>query len=106
MVNEFRVIPIPAYNMESRLVHPTQYLDTLQGAVVTIRFTLKHWPIHSERSDTNVADIVSMRVLIPRKETPLTPRRRRIALRDPFDEEELDWSPTKNLAFKLESGAI
>ena len=95
MVNEFRVIPVPAYNMQSRrLVHPTQYLDTLKGAVVIIRFTLKHWPISCEFTDTNVADIVSMRVLIPPRKPPRTPSRR-VALMDPFDREELDWSPIK-----------
>jgi len=65
MVDEFRVIPIPAYNMQSKLVHPTQYRRTLKDAVVAIRFTLKHWAISSELCDTTIADINNMRVLVP-----------------------------------------
>lgn len=45
MINEFRVLPIAAYDMQSNLasVHPAQYRRTLEGAVlVTIHFTLKH----------------------------------------------------------------
>jgi hypothetical protein len=42
MIDEFRVLPIPAYNVQSNLVHPTQYRRTLKDAVVVIRFTLKH----------------------------------------------------------------
>ena len=83
MVNEFRVIPIPAYNMQSRrLVHPTLYRHTLKNAVVVIRFTLKHWAIES--TDTYVADINNMRVLRLPREPPPTPRRRRIAMIDPY----------------------
>ena len=96
MINKFRVIPIPAYNIQSKFVHPTEYCPTLRGAVVSIRFTLRHWAINSESCDTNVADIVNMRVLVPPKEpepTPATPRRRRFASTDPFDY-ELNESPT------------
>ena len=93
MIDEFRVVPIPAYNIQSNLVHPTQYRRTLKDAVVAIRFILKHWAINSESCDTNTADIVNIRVLVPPKE-PQTPRRRKIALTDPFDL-ELDESPTK-----------
>jgi hypothetical protein len=32
MIDEFRVLPIPAYNMQSNLVHPTQYRRTLKDA--------------------------------------------------------------------------
>ena len=69
MVYEFRVIPIPAYYNGAwanfRLVHPTQYRRTLKDAVVTIRFTLKHWAIDSESCDTTIADIYNMRILVP-----------------------------------------
>ena len=84
MIDDFRVLPIPAYNMQSNLVHPTQYRQTLKDAVVAIHFTLKHWAINSECSDTNIADIVNMRVLVPPK-GPQTPQRRKLALTDPYD---------------------
>ena len=81
MVEEFRVIPIPAYNMQSKLVHPTQYCRTLKDAVVIIRFTLKHWAIYSKSCDANIADIVNMRVLVPPKPWKTiksTPKKNRI----------------------------
>jgi hypothetical protein len=82
MIDEFRVLPIPAYSMQSNLVPPAQYRRTLKDAVVAIHFTLKHWAFNS--SDTNIADIVNIRVLVPPKD-PLTPRRRKFALTDPFN---------------------
>src|SRR5436853_6017401 len=91
MIDEFRVHPLPAYNMQSNLVNPTQYRRTLKDAIVAIRFTLKHWAFNS--SDTNIADIVNMRVLVPPSD-PLTPRRRKFALTDPFDSKS-NGSPTK-----------
>ena len=91
MIDEFCVLPIPAYNMQSNLVQPTQYRRTLKDAVAAIRFTFKHWACNS--SDTNVADIVNMRVLVPPKDVP-TPRRRKFALTDPFDSKS-NGSPTK-----------
>lgn len=77
--------------MQSDIVHPTQYRRTLKDAVVSIHFTLKHWAFNS--SDTIIADIVNMRVLVPRND-PLTPRRRKLALKDPFDSNS-NGSPTK-----------
>ena len=93
MVDEFRVVPIPAYNTQSDLVHPTQYRRTLRDAVVAIHFTLKHWAIYSDSCDTTTADIFNLSVIVPPKE-PQTSRRRKIALTNPFYL-ELDESPTK-----------
>jgi hypothetical protein len=47
-----------------------------------IRFTLKHWAFNF--SDTNVADIVNMHVLVPPRD-PVTPRQIKLALIDPVD---------------------
>jgi hypothetical protein len=41
MIGEFHVLPIPAYNMQSNLVKPTQYCHMLKDAIVAIHFTLK-----------------------------------------------------------------
>jgi hypothetical protein len=62
MIDEFHVLPIPAYNMQSNLVKPTQYRHMLKDAVVAIHFTLKHGASNS--SNTNIVDIVNMRVLM------------------------------------------
>jgi len=77
--------------MQSNLVHPAQYHRTLKDAIVSIRFTLKHWAFNS--ADTNIADIINMCVLVPPKD-PLTPRRRKFALTDPFNSKS-NGSPTK-----------
>ena len=50
------------------------------GVFGSIRFTLKHWAFNS--SDTNIADIVNMHVLVPPKD-PLTPGQRNFTLTDP-----------------------
>ena len=44
--------------------------------------TLHHWSFGSQ--ETNVADIVNIRILIPPKD-PSMAQRRKIALNDPFD---------------------
>lgn len=82
MVNEFCVLPIPMYNMQSALVHPTQYRQTLKDAVVAIHFTLKHWAINA--CNTNIADVVNMRVLVPPMDL-VKLRRRKLAMTDPFE---------------------
>ena len=63
MIESHRVIPIPAYDVTSKLIIPAQYPRTLKDAVVIVHFSLKHWAIDSV--DTYVADIVNMRVVIP-----------------------------------------
>ncbi|KAJ7821445.1 hypothetical protein B0H14DRAFT_2599209 [Mycena olivaceomarginata] len=39
------IIPLPAYDIHGNLIHPTQYRDTLKGAVVRVTVLLKHWNI-------------------------------------------------------------
>ena len=75
----------------AQVTGPTQYRRTLKDAVVAVRFTLKHWAFNS--TDTNIADIVNIRVLVPPKD-PLTPQRRKFALTNPFDSIS-NGSPTK-----------
>lgn len=91
MVDQFHVLPLPAYNLQFNLVHPTQYHPTLNDAVVSIHFTLKHWSFNC--TDTNIADIINMHVLVPPKD-PLTPHQIKLALTDPFNS-KLKKSPTK-----------
>jgi hypothetical protein len=62
-IETHRVVPIPAYDANSRLITPAQYARTLKGAVVIIHFSLKHWAIDSV--DIYVADIANIRVVIP-----------------------------------------
>ena len=47
MIESHRAIPIPAYDVNSKLIIPAQYPRTLKDALVIVRFSLKHWAIDS-----------------------------------------------------------
>ncbi|KAJ6543483.1 hypothetical protein B0H10DRAFT_2203267 [Mycena sp. CBHHK59/15] len=64
MAATHRVNPIAAYDVDGNLIPPTQY-GTLAGATVRACISLVHWNIGSDRKDTYVADIVSLRVITP-----------------------------------------
>jgi hypothetical protein len=63
-----RIIPLPAYDIHGNLIHPTQYWDTLKGAVVWVTVLLKHWSITTKDNvngrDTYTTDIENLRVLV------------------------------------------
>lgn len=71
MHDTHRVLPIPAYNLHGDLILPSQYQTQLAGATVQIHFILRHWSIAAREgapgSDTYVADVMSMRILVPPK---------------------------------------
>ena len=94
MIETHRVLPIPAYDANSRLIVPAQYPRALKDAVVIVHFSLKHWAIDSV--DTYVADIVNVRVVIPPNLSELnSPRKRKIAVTDPFNSGPSSPSPSK-----------
>lgn len=80
------IIPLPAYDVNGKLIRPQDYRHLLAGAVVEVHFTLTHWTIASRRgdppADTYVADVQYMRVLVPAP--PSLPRKRCISLTDPL----------------------
>jgi hypothetical protein len=97
MLTTHHVNYIEAYDMHGRLIHPNDYRKHLQGAVVQMHFTLTHWSIGAKSTgsacDTFVADIFSVRVLIPPQAYgPVTPRKRRFYKTDPITP---DISPKK-----------
>lgn len=63
--------PLPAYNVDGDLITPKDYDIALRGATVALSFTLTHYAIASRESDsapgsdTYVADVVKIRVLVP-----------------------------------------
>jgi hypothetical protein len=85
-----RIIPVPAYDTKGKVIEPSQYRIALQGALVELYFTLKHYDIVGKKNQqgTNVyvADISSITVLIPPKPKtpPTSPRKRRVPLTDPM----------------------
>ncbi|KIO14778.1 hypothetical protein M404DRAFT_17638 [Pisolithus tinctorius Marx 270] len=92
-----QVIPIPAYDLEGKLIDPRFYRRYLEGAVVELHFNLSHWSISRQGipgKDVYTADIVMMHVLVPphASVTPRTPLKRKVsAYIHP------DSSPTKRL---------
>ncbi|KAJ7018594.1 hypothetical protein C8F04DRAFT_1404858 [Mycena alexandri] len=64
MEDTHRVYALPAYDINGNLIPPSQY-GTLMGAVVRATISLSHWNIAREARDSYVADIVSLRVLVP-----------------------------------------
>ncbi|KIM59455.1 hypothetical protein SCLCIDRAFT_27285 [Scleroderma citrinum Foug A] len=69
------VIPIPAYDLEGKLIDPRYYRRHLEGAVAEVHFNLSHWSIAWQGvpgKDVYTADIVLIRVIAPpRTHTPL-----------------------------------
>lgn len=62
--------PLPAYDVNGDFIMPKDYESALRGATVALSFTLKHYAIASKDSDspgsdTYVADVVKVRVLVP-----------------------------------------
>lgn len=83
MTESHRVIPIPAYDLNSRLIVPAQYPRILEDAVAIIYFSLKHWTIDSV--DTYIAEIVNIRVVTPPTLSKTnSPQKRKFAVTDPF----------------------
>ena len=113
LVDTHRVNYLEAYDMHGKLLWPSQYRKYLQGALVQIHFTLTHWSIGGKpakdgrpgrvATDTYVADIFSMRVLVPPADygQPVTPRKRKFHKSDPMT---LDISPKKFRTFASSSG--
>ncbi|KAI6143858.1 hypothetical protein EDD17DRAFT_1658667 [Pisolithus thermaeus] len=61
------LLPVPTYDLNNDLIHPSTYWHSLQGALVEIHFTLSHW------------GIAAIHLLMP--PVPLSPvKKRRIPL--------------------------
>jgi hypothetical protein len=88
--NSHRVVPLAAYDLGGQLIHPNQYRQKLQGALVLVRFFLTHWFINARRGqsaiDTFSADVVTLRMLDPAPgSNRQNPRKRKVLSVDPFD---------------------
>lgn len=75
--------PLPAYDVNGDLIMPKDYESALRGATVVLNFTLKHYGIAAREpatlsTDTYVADVFKIRVLVPPIERALeeSPRKR------------------------------
>ena len=90
------VVPILAYDVDRRLIHPTEYRSKLKGATVEVRFILQHWAINEKKSvgkggtDSYTADVQSIQVLVP--PIRVTSPRKRVVL---YIGDDINSSPTK-----------
>ncbi|KAI9566519.1 hypothetical protein HD554DRAFT_2275745 [Boletus coccyginus] len=61
------IVPIPAYNLQGKLIKPDAYRCTLEEALVEIYFNMSHWSITGKKSevgnDVFTADIQMIRVI-------------------------------------------
>ncbi|KAJ6508789.1 hypothetical protein C8R45DRAFT_454104 [Mycena sanguinolenta] len=75
-----RIVPLPAYDENGKLIDPRYYEEHLLGAVVLVVVNLNHWYIKDKKDnharDTYTADIQRLRVLVPPPIT--TPKQGRI----------------------------
>ena len=64
-----RIVPIPAYDLQGKLIKPDAYRHSLQNALVELHFNLSHWFITAKGgnpgSDVFAADINMIRVIAP-----------------------------------------
>ena len=78
------MIPVPAYDLEGKLIDPRCYRRHLEGALAEERFNLSHWSIAKQGvpgKDVYTADIVLIRVIAPpcATATPRTPLKRKVS---------------------------
>lgn len=86
-----RPIPLPAYDMDGNLIPPDCCKTALPGAIARVTFTLHHWFIGSKpkeditASNSFVADIQLIRVLVDPPFQITSPKKRKTTQRDPDD---------------------
>lgn len=61
----FEVQPIPAYDMDDKLIAPQDYEAQLKNAIVRIKATISHQYLRKKKTDNFYADIQEIRVLSP-----------------------------------------
>ncbi|KAI5891229.1 uncharacterized protein SCHCODRAFT_02689460 [Schizophyllum commune H4-8] len=61
--HSYKVVPLPAYGADGHLIRPTLYRAALVGALVEVRFTLRHHYIG--RYNNFTADVISINIISP-----------------------------------------
>lgn len=88
-----RLCPVPAYDLENNLLHPSTYQRCLQGAIVEIHFTLSHWSIATAKRDVYGGLIQLIRILVPVVPSSTVGKKRKLPLHLDIDD-----SPSKKSA--------
>lgn len=77
-------MPIPAYDLEGKLIKPDAYTCSLKNTLVELHFNLSHWAIAGKGgnpgSDVFTADIHMIRVIAPPQPTVACARKRKVSL--------------------------
>ncbi|KAF9236936.1 hypothetical protein BU15DRAFT_63552 [Melanogaster broomeanus] len=84
----YRIVPVPAYNLQGHLIKPAAYRRSLENALVELHFNLSHGSITGKNgqlgNDVFTADDHLIRVIAPPRSsvtgTPSTPRKCKISL--------------------------
>ncbi|KAM6504132.1 hypothetical protein JOM56_001075 [Amanita muscaria] len=89
MITTHRVNYVEAFDMHGRLIAPGEYRKHIQGALVQMHFTLRHWTVLGQNArycDAFAADIFSLRVLEPPSSygLPVVPRKQKFYKLDPL----------------------
>jgi hypothetical protein len=90
LIPTHRPIPLPAYDIDGKLIAPDACRDALAGAIARVIFTLSHSfndnsKDRSPSSNCFAADVQSVRVLIKPEVQSISSKKRKIALRDPME---------------------
>ena len=82
MVNDgsWEFNPIPAFDLQDRLIPPGQYAETLKGAIVHVKINITHQYIHHDnKADNYYADLEELTVLaVPATSVPPTETARKM----------------------------
>ncbi|PSS03523.1 hypothetical protein PHLCEN_2v3975 [Hermanssonia centrifuga] len=93
LFNSHQVTPIIAFDISGDRILPSTYEAQLKGADVQVHFNMLHWAFGytkkpSTLSDTIVADLANMRIIVPGKVAPShsksSPRKKRVWQKDVF----------------------
>ncbi|KAF9257142.1 hypothetical protein L218DRAFT_1019666 [Marasmius fiardii PR-910] len=83
---------IGVYGVDGKRIPPSRAAGSLRGAIVKAYFTLSHIPISGESKDRFIADLASLRIVVPPPTPPTPSTLRRQAKRkdgkDPFSDSD------------------
>ncbi|KAI6025248.1 hypothetical protein PISMIDRAFT_11508 [Pisolithus microcarpus 441] len=78
--------PVPAYDLNNDLLHPSTYRRCLQGAIVEVHFTMSHWSIASTKRDVYGGLIKLIRILVPAVVSPSAGKKQKLPLHLDIDD--------------------
>lgn len=74
----YEPVPIPAFDVNDRVVKPNRYEAELKGAVVCVTVTMVHQYLRSIKTDNFFADIQEIKILQRPLPVVVTPSKRKL----------------------------